>query len=142
MASASPLSSPQASALRRKLCFMMFLQFFIWGAWFELGFDYIPKLGFNNDWQLPLIFGAFNVGRSSRLFFSTQFADRKFAAEKSRHQPLDRRRRFSRLFFLPGKPGTGEASSFRSRLWADVNGRGLGSVGEKPRSSSRMPKIQ
>jgi hypothetical protein len=58
------------------------LQFFIWGAWFELGFDYIPKLGFNNDWQLPLIFGAFNVGALVALFFSTQFADRKFAAEK------------------------------------------------------------
>jgi nucleoside transporter len=61
---------------------MMFLQFFIWGAWFELGFDYIPKLGFNGDWQLPLIFGAFNVGALVALFFSTQFADRKFAAEK------------------------------------------------------------
>lgn len=60
----------------------MFLQFFIWGAWFELGFDYIPKLGFNGDWQLPLIFGAFNVGAVVALFFSTQFADRKFAAEK------------------------------------------------------------
>lgn len=65
-----------------KLCLMMFLQFFIWGAWFELGFDYIPKLKFNGDWQLPLIFGAFNVGALVALFFSTQFADRKFAAEK------------------------------------------------------------
>ncbi|MFO0850085.1 MAG: MFS transporter [Gemmataceae bacterium] len=68
--------------MRFKLCLMMFLQFFIWGAWFELGFDYIPKLGFNNDWQLPLIFGAFNVGALVALFFSTQFADRYFAAEK------------------------------------------------------------
>jgi nucleoside transporter len=68
--------------LKAKLAVMMFLQFFIWGAWFELGFDYIPKLGFNNDWQLPLIFGAFNVGALVALFFSTQFADRKFAAEK------------------------------------------------------------
>ena len=69
-------------SLRFKLSVMMFLQFFIWGAWFELGFDYIPKLGFNGDWQLPLIFGAFNVGALVALFFSTQFADRKFAAEK------------------------------------------------------------
>jgi nucleoside transporter len=82
MASAASLSTPQEKALRRKLSLMMFLQFFIWGAWFELGFDYIPKLGFNNDWQLPLIFGAFNVGALVALFFSTQFADRKFAAEK------------------------------------------------------------
>ncbi len=82
MASADPLASPHERALRRKLSLMMFLQFFIWGAWFELGFDYIPKLGFNGDWQLPLIFGAFNVGALVALFFSTQFADRKFAAEK------------------------------------------------------------
>jgi nucleoside transporter len=82
MAATSPLFSPQEKALRRKLSVMMFLQFFIWGAWFELGFDYIPKLGFNGDWQLPLIFGAFNVGALVALFFSTQFADRKFAAEK------------------------------------------------------------
>jgi nucleoside transporter len=61
---------------------MMFLQFFIWGAWFELGFDYIPRLGFNADWQLPLIFGAFNLGALVALFFSTQFADRLFAAQR------------------------------------------------------------
>ncbi|OWK38714.1 MFS transporter [Fimbriiglobus ruber] len=73
---------PKGGALRLKLSIMFFFQFFIWGAWFELGFDYIPKLGFNNDWQLPLIFGAFNVGALVALFFSTQFADRKFAAEK------------------------------------------------------------
>lgn len=70
------------SGIRLKLSVMMFLQFFIWGAWFELGFDYIPRLGFNNEWQIPLIFGAFNVGALVALFFSTQFADRRFAAEK------------------------------------------------------------
>ncbi|MBA4067154.1 MAG: MFS transporter [Isosphaera sp.] len=73
---------PDPSSLRRKLSVMMFLQFFIWGAWFELGFDYIPKLNFNNDWQLPLIFGAFNIGALVALLFSTQLADRMFAAEK------------------------------------------------------------
>src|SRR5262245_774664 len=67
---------------RFRLSGMMFLQFFIWGAWFELGFDYIPRLGFNADWQQPLIFGAFNIGALVALFFSTQFADRLFAAEK------------------------------------------------------------
>ncbi len=76
------MATPPAAGLRFKLSLMMFLQFFIWGAWYELGFDYIPRLGFNSDWQQPLIFGAFNLGALMALFFSTQFADRKFAAEK------------------------------------------------------------
>jgi len=67
--------------LRFKLSFMMFLQFFIWGAWFEIGFSYIPALGFTG-WQMMLIFGALNVGALVALFFSAQFADRTFAAEK------------------------------------------------------------
>lgn len=81
-ADTSAFATPPTGGLKLKLSVMMFLQFFIWGAWYELGFDYIPKLGFNNDWQLPLIFGAFNIGALVALFFSTQFADRKFAAEK------------------------------------------------------------
>jgi nucleoside transporter len=75
--------SPQSfdAGTRIKLSIMMFLQFFIWGAWFELGFDYIPWLSFSNQ-QTAFIFGAFNVGALVALFFSTQFADRTFAAEK------------------------------------------------------------
>ncbi len=69
------------NAVRFKLSMMMFLQFFIWGAWFEMGFSYIPTLGFK-EWQQTLIYGAFNVGALVALFFSTQFTDRKFAAEK------------------------------------------------------------
>ncbi len=79
--SADPLTTPRGSSLRFKLCVMMFLQIFIWGAWFELGFDYIPSLKFSG-WQNALIFGAFNIGALVALLFSTQFADRKFAAEK------------------------------------------------------------
>jgi hypothetical protein len=81
MASANPPATPHGSSLRFKLCLMMFLQIFIWGAWFELGFDYIPSLKFAG-WQNALIFGAFNIGALVALLFSTQFADRKFAAEK------------------------------------------------------------
>jgi nucleoside transporter len=81
MASADPLTTPHEKALRRKLCLMMFVQIFIWGAWYELGFDYIPSLGFEG-WQNSLIFGAFNIGALVALLFSTQFADRMFAAEK------------------------------------------------------------
>ncbi|HET6573062.1 MAG TPA: MFS transporter [Fimbriiglobus sp.] len=72
---------PPVPGLRFKLCTMMFLELFIWGAWFEIAFDYVPSLGFAS-WQNALFFGAFNVGALVALFFSTQFADRKFAAEK------------------------------------------------------------
>src|SRR5437868_12968717 len=77
----SPHRRGRMNTVRFKLSMMMFLQFFIWGAWFEMGFDYIPKLGFT-ELQQTVIFGAFNVGALVALFFSTQFADRKFAAEK------------------------------------------------------------
>src|SRR5215208_589140 len=79
---AHPVPAGMSAGVRFRLSVMMFLQFFIWGAWFELGFDYIPRLGFNSDWQQPLIFGAFNLGALVALFFSTQFADRLFAAER------------------------------------------------------------
>lgn len=70
------------SSNRFKLSVMMFLEFFIWGAWLPLIFGYLPSLGFNADWQQPLILGAFNVAAITAMFFSTQFADRNFAAER------------------------------------------------------------
>jgi nucleoside transporter len=77
-------TTPTATSggLKIKLCLMMFLQFLIWGAWFELGFDYVKSLGFEASWMNGLVFGAFNIGALVALFFSTQFADRNFAAEK------------------------------------------------------------
>ncbi len=73
--------APLPIGLMVKLCLMMFLQFFIWGAWFEIGFSYIPGLKFD-PWMNTLVFGAFNIGALVALFFSTQFADRNFAAQK------------------------------------------------------------
>jgi predicted MFS family arabinose efflux permease len=70
------------SATRFNLSVMMFLEFFIWGAWFELNFGYLPSMGFNADWQQPLILGAFNLAALVALFAGTQFVDRRFAAEK------------------------------------------------------------
>ncbi|MCI0355002.1 MAG: MFS transporter [Acidobacteria bacterium] len=64
-----------------KLSVMMFLEFFIWGAWFPLVFGYLPSLGFSGA-QQAWILGAFNLAALVALFFSTQFADRHFAAEK------------------------------------------------------------
>lgn len=79
----APRTIAANSGVRFRLCVMMFLQFFIWGAWFEIGFSYIPNplLGFS-QLQQNLVFWAFNVGALVALFFSTQFADRMFSAEK------------------------------------------------------------
>jgi MFS family permease len=75
------MTAEPVPGLKLKLCVMMFLQFFIWGAWFEIGFSYIPGLKFES-WQNGLVFGAFNIGALVAVFFSTQLADRMFAAEK------------------------------------------------------------
>ena len=87
---------------RVKLFVMMVLEFFIWGAWLPLIFGYLPSLGFSasappeilarlipNVWwlralvsQQSLILNAFPIAAIVGMFFSNQFADRNFAAEK------------------------------------------------------------
>jgi nucleoside transporter len=67
--------------VRFKLFLMMVLEFFIWGAWLPLIFGYLPSLGFTPG-QQSLILNAFPVASIIGMFFSNQFADRKFAAEK------------------------------------------------------------
>jgi MFS family permease len=72
---------------RGRLSVMMFLEFFIWGAWFPLIFGYLPSLGFDKDYFLGIsqqswILNAFTIGSFTAMFFSAQFADRHFAAER------------------------------------------------------------
>jgi MFS family permease len=89
---------------RAKFSVMMFLEFFIWGAWFPLASDYLSQLGFGDQSLgavIPLpesvayclslvglgnlkgwILNAFALASITAMFFSTQFADRNFAAEK------------------------------------------------------------
>jgi MFS family permease len=69
-------------AIGFKLFLMMVLEFFIWGAWLPKIFGYLPSLQFNPEWQQPLILNAFPVAAIVGMFFSNQFADRNFAAEK------------------------------------------------------------
>jgi MFS family permease len=66
---------------RGRLFIMMALQFFIWGAWLPLIFGYLPSLGFSPG-QQALILNAFPVASIIGMFFSNQWADRRFAAEK------------------------------------------------------------
>jgi nucleoside transporter len=69
------------SLIRTRLSIMMFLEFFIWGAWLPLIFGYLPAIGFSDN-QQTLVLACFNIAAIVAMFFSTQFADRNFAAER------------------------------------------------------------
>ena len=66
---------------RGKLFLMMVLEIAIWGAWLPLIFGYLPSIGFTPT-QQSLILNAFPVASIVGMFFSNQWADRKFAPEK------------------------------------------------------------
>ncbi|MDB6023907.1 MAG: nucleoside:H symporter [Verrucomicrobiales bacterium] len=68
-------------AIRFKLFLMMVLEFFIWGAWLPLIFGYLPSLGFTPG-QQSWILNAFPIAAIVGMFFSNQFADRNFSAER------------------------------------------------------------
>jgi nucleoside transporter len=69
------------SLIRTRLSVMMFLEFFIWGAWLPLFFAYLPERGFNAV-QQSWILNTFAIASFVGMFFSNQFADRNFAAER------------------------------------------------------------
>ena len=73
--------TPSPSTPRGSLFTMMALEFFIWGAWLPLIFGYLPSLGFTPG-QQSLILNAFPVASIVGMFFSNQWADRKFNPEK------------------------------------------------------------
>jgi len=69
--------------IRFKLFIMMVLELFIWGAWLPLVWTYIGPNGLNfSGNQQALIGSAFAIASVVGIFFSNQFADRNFAAEK------------------------------------------------------------
>ncbi len=68
-------------AIRFKLFLMMVLEIAIWGAWQVQIFNYMPMLKFE-QWQQNLAGSMFAIASVVGIFFSNQFADRNFAAEK------------------------------------------------------------
>lgn len=63
------------------LFIMMVLEIAIWGSWQVQIFNYMPMLGFEG-WQQSLAGSMFAIASLVGIFFSNQFADRNFAAEK------------------------------------------------------------
>ena len=66
---------------RFKLFLMMVLEIAIWGAWQVQIFNYMPMLKFE-QWQQNLAGSMFGIASVVGIFFSNQFADRNFSAEK------------------------------------------------------------
>jgi MFS family permease len=72
---------PASSYLRLRLFVMMLLEFFIWGAWLPLIFAYLPSLGYSPAEQSAIL-NTFPIAAIVGMFFSNQFADRNFSAER------------------------------------------------------------
>jgi nucleoside transporter len=73
--------SQVGSGAKVRLFLMMVLEFFIWGAWLPLVFPYMTNIGFNEG-QQALVGSAFAIASIVAIFFSNQFADRNFSAER------------------------------------------------------------
>jgi len=69
------------NGIRFKLFLMMALEIAIWGSWQVQIFNYMPMLKFAG-WQMNLAGSMFAVASVVGIFFSNQFADRNFSAEK------------------------------------------------------------
>jgi nucleoside transporter len=77
------MSDSPKSPHTKKLFVMMILEFFIWGAWLPLIWGYMGADGLNfTPIQITWVGSAFAIASVIGIFFSNQFADRKFAAEK------------------------------------------------------------
>ena len=80
-------ASAAAPAPTFRLWLMMVLEFAIWGAWLPLIWGYMGAkvadggLGFSGP-QIAWVGSAFAIASIVGIFFSSQFADRTFAAEK------------------------------------------------------------
>jgi nucleoside transporter len=70
-----------STAIRLRLSIMLALEFFIWGCWLPLIYGYLPSLNFSPG-QQAWILNAFPLAAIVGMFFSNQYADRHFSAER------------------------------------------------------------
>ncbi len=77
----APWEGFDGMGVRTRLFIMMVLQLAVWGAWAPKLFPYMGLLGFQ-PWQQSLVGSSWGIAAVVGIFFSNQFADRNFAAEK------------------------------------------------------------
>src|SRR2546421_7771043 len=68
--------------LKVKLSVFMFLQYFIWGAWYMSVGAYLTTVLKFSGQQVGAAYGAFAIGSMISPFFVGLIADRYFASEK------------------------------------------------------------
>jgi len=75
------MSTPSSNSIRNQLFIMMILEIAIWGAWQIKIFPYMGMLGFSAG-QQAWIGSVFGIASLVGIFFSNNFADRHFSAER------------------------------------------------------------
>src|SRR5687767_9463753 len=77
----NPLQSPMPTDARVKLSVMMFLEYFVWGAWYVTLGTWLASLGFSGE-QIGLTYGTTALAAMISPFFVGMIADRFFATER------------------------------------------------------------
>ena len=68
-------------SVRLKLSTMMFLEFFIWGAWYVTLGTWLGSVGFSGE-QIGLTYGTTALAAMISPFFVGMIADRFFATQR------------------------------------------------------------